>query len=152
MSGLEPQQLYYGMPTAFSAPHVYRPFVEKVRDAAGDVPVLSVLADVLPRWPMPRPRSPPMVCDMVGAARQLIAEPEFVVHARRGQDDRSRTCIACNWCIAATGDGAQGCAINPASYRERVGRVQFRKCRATLACRDCRRWAGRPGGGPCQRA
>ena len=60
------------------------------------------------------------VCDVVGAARQLIAEPEFVKNAREGTEERSRTCIACNWCTAAQGDGAQGCTINPASYRERL--------------------------------
>jgi pyruvate/2-oxoglutarate dehydrogenase complex dihydrolipoamide dehydrogenase (E3) component len=60
------------------------------------------------------------VCDVVGAARQLIAEPEFVKNARAGREERNRTCIACNWCTAAMGDGAQGCVINPASYRERL--------------------------------
>jgi pyruvate/2-oxoglutarate dehydrogenase complex dihydrolipoamide dehydrogenase (E3) component len=60
------------------------------------------------------------VCDMVGSARQLIAEPRFVQNARDGKEALSRTCIACNWCTAAGGDGAQGCSINPASYRERL--------------------------------
>jgi pyruvate/2-oxoglutarate dehydrogenase complex dihydrolipoamide dehydrogenase (E3) component len=57
---------------------------------------------------------------VVGAARQLIAEPEFVRNAREGLERRSRTCIACNWCTAAGGEGSQGCTINPASYRERL--------------------------------
>ena len=42
---IEPQQLKYGMPTAFVEEHFYRPYVEQVRDAAGEVPVLSVLED-----------------------------------------------------------------------------------------------------------
>src|SRR5690606_27566530 len=39
--GLEPQQFHHGMPTGFERKQYYRPFVEKVRAAAGDVPVLS---------------------------------------------------------------------------------------------------------------
>ncbi|MGE3690114.1 MAG: FAD-dependent oxidoreductase [Novosphingobium sp.] len=117
--GLEPQQLHYGMPTAFSDVQLYRPFVEKVRDAAGAVPVLSVLGRIT-RMEQAEEAIASGVCDMVGAARQLIAEPEFVQNARHGLDHRSRSCIACNWCIGSSGDGAQGCTINPASYRERL--------------------------------
>jgi len=61
------------------------------------------------------------VADLVGAARGLIAEPELVRHALEGREEESRTCIACNWCMAA-GHGpvaAWGCAINPATTRER---------------------------------
>ena len=43
---MEPLQLNYGMPTVFMEEHVYAPFVEQVRSAAGDVPVLSVLGRV----------------------------------------------------------------------------------------------------------
>jgi NADPH-dependent 2,4-dienoyl-CoA reductase/sulfur reductase-like enzyme len=57
---------------------------------------------------------------MVGATRALIAEPELVSNAFAGREERSRTCIACNYCCAASTEGAQGCAINPASYRERL--------------------------------
>lgn len=117
--GVEPQQFYHGMPTAFSEPQPYRPFVEAVRDAAGTVPVLSVLGRITSMADAEAAIAAG-VCDVVGAARQLIAEPEFVKHARDGTEERSRACIACNWCTAAQGDGAQGCTINPASYRERL--------------------------------
>jgi 2,4-dienoyl-CoA reductase (NADPH2) len=60
------------------------------------------------------------VCDVIGSARQLIAEPRFVRHAREGTEVQSRTCIACNWCLGGMAVGAFGCAINPASYRERI--------------------------------
>jgi 2,4-dienoyl-CoA reductase-like NADH-dependent reductase (Old Yellow Enzyme family)/pyruvate/2-oxoglutarate dehydrogenase complex dihydrolipoamide dehydrogenase (E3) component len=60
------------------------------------------------------------VADMVGAVRGLIAEPELVRNAREGREDRSRTCIACNYCIAGVQlSGSYGCTINPASGRER---------------------------------
>ncbi|MFA7604145.1 MAG: FAD-dependent oxidoreductase, partial [Novosphingobium sp.] len=117
--GLEPQQFHHGMPTGFERKQYYRPFVEGVRAAAGDVPVLSVLGS-LTDMADAEAAIAAGVCDMVGSARQLIAEPRFVQNARAGQEHLSRTCIACNWCTAAGGDGAQGCAINPASYRDRM--------------------------------
>jgi len=116
---VEPQQLHLGMPPVFVAPHVYRPYVEAIRSAAGKVPVLSVLGR-LTSLADGEAVVAAGICDMVGAARALIAEPQFVKNAFQGNEDRSRTCIACNWCLAALGDGAQGCAINPASYRERI--------------------------------
>ncbi len=117
--GVEPQQFHHGMPTVFSEPQFYRPFVEAVRKSAGKVPVLSVLGRVTSMADAEAAIAAG-VCDVAGAARQLIAEPEFVKNAREGNETRNRICIACNWCTAAGGDGAQGCSINPASYRERL--------------------------------
>ncbi|MEZ5736783.1 MAG: NAD(P)-binding protein [Novosphingobium sp.] len=115
---IEPNQLHNGMTPMFVAPHLYRPYVEELRAAAGNLPVLSVLGR-LTRMADAEAAIATGHCDMVGAGRQLIAEPDFVSNAWHEQDDRSRRCIACNWCIVASGDGAQGCAINPASFRER---------------------------------
>jgi 2,4-dienoyl-CoA reductase-like NADH-dependent reductase (Old Yellow Enzyme family)/NADPH-dependent 2,4-dienoyl-CoA reductase/sulfur reductase-like enzyme len=115
---IEPNQLYLGMPTVFVEEQVYKPYVEAVRGAAGDVPVLSVLGRIT-EMGQAEAAIASGLCDVVGSARQLIAEPRFVSHARDGTEALGRTCIACNWCLAAMGDGAQGCAINPASYRER---------------------------------
>jgi len=116
---IEPNQFYLGMPPVYLKPHVYRPYVEAVRDAAGTVPVLSVLGR-LTSVADGEAAIAAGVCDMVGAARALIAEPELVKNAYEGREERSRICIACNWCVAAIADGAQGCTINPASYRERL--------------------------------
>jgi 2,4-dienoyl-CoA reductase-like NADH-dependent reductase (Old Yellow Enzyme family)/thioredoxin reductase len=115
---VEPNQLRLGMPSVFVEPHVYRPYVEAVRGAAGKVPVMSVLGR-LTSMTDGEAAIEAGICDMVGAARALIAEPEFVKNAFQGREERSRICIACNWCLASLGDGAQGCAINPESYRER---------------------------------
>jgi 2,4-dienoyl-CoA reductase-like NADH-dependent reductase (Old Yellow Enzyme family) len=115
---MEPNQLYLGMPPVFVEPQVYRPYVEALRSAAGDVPVISVLGRTTSLADADAAIAAG-VCDMVGAARALIAEPELVKNARNGMEERSRTCIACNWCLSCLGDGAQGCSINPASYRER---------------------------------
>jgi thioredoxin reductase len=115
---MEPQQLRLGMPVVFVEPEVYRPYVEAIRGAAGDVPVMSVLGRTTSIADAEAAIAAG-ACDMVGAARALIAEPELVKNAGAGQEQLSRTCIACNWCLAALVDGAQGCAINPAAYRER---------------------------------
>lgn len=117
--GMEPQQFHHGMPTGFSAKFPYRRAVEQVRKAAGEVPVLSVLGRIT-RMAEAEDAIAEGVVDMAGSARQLIAEPQFVRFAREGREAEGRVCIACNWCTAAGGDGAQGCAINPASYRERL--------------------------------
>jgi 2,4-dienoyl-CoA reductase (NADPH2) len=37
--------------------------------------------------------------DMVGMARQLIADPEFAMKAERGQAERIRRCIVCSRCL-----------------------------------------------------
>ncbi|MCJ2185328.1 oxidoreductase [Novosphingobium beihaiensis] len=129
--GLEPQQFRHGMPTGFEKAQYYRPWVEAVRGAAGDVPVLSVLGNVTSMADAEAALQAG-VCDVIGAARQLIAEPDFVQNARDGREARSRTCIACNWCTAAGGEGAQGCAINPASYRDRLwGRHSYEPAAAS---------------------
>ena len=116
---VEPMQLKYGMPSVFIEEHFYRPYVEKVRSAAGAVPVLSVLGRVT-RMADAEAAIASGLCDMVGSARELIAEPQFVKLAREGKEEQGRTCIACNWCLAGSGDGVFGCSINPGSYRERT--------------------------------
>lgn len=116
---MEPLQLEYGMPTAFVPEQVYGPYVERVRQAAGDVPVLSVLGRIT-RMADAETALASGLCDLVGSTRELIAEPAFVRNARNGTEDRSRTCIACNWCLGGMSEGAFGCTINPASYRERL--------------------------------
>lgn len=116
---VEPQQYFIGMPSVFIEPHPYRPYVEAVRGAAGKVPVLSVLGRMTSIADA-EAMIAAGVCDMVGAARGLIAEPDLVRNAYEGKEERSRTCIACNWCMAGIHDNSAGCAINPASFRERT--------------------------------
>jgi 2,4-dienoyl-CoA reductase-like NADH-dependent reductase (Old Yellow Enzyme family)/thioredoxin reductase len=116
---VEPNQLWLGMPSVFVDKHPYRPYVEAVRGAAGAVPVLSVLGRLTSVAEAEQALALG-VCDMVGAARALIAEPELVRNARDGNEERSRTCIACNYCLEALAVGDAGCSINPASYRERL--------------------------------
>lgn len=116
---VEPNQFHLGMPSVFVNPHFYEPWVVAMRDAVGTVPVISVLGRITSVAEAEQAIADG-VCDMVGTARALIAEPDLMRNAREGHEQRSRTCIACNWCMAAFPRGAAGCAINPASYRERV--------------------------------
>jgi 2,4-dienoyl-CoA reductase-like NADH-dependent reductase (Old Yellow Enzyme family)/thioredoxin reductase len=115
---MEPQQLRLGMPNVFIERQVYRPFVEAIRKAAGKVPVMSVLGRVTSIADAEAAIAAG-ACDVAGSARALIAEPELVKNARQGKEELSRSCISCNWCLAALSEGAQGCTINPASFHER---------------------------------
>lgn len=116
---VEPDQFWLGMPNVFVEKHVYKPFIEAVRGAAGETPVLGVLGR-LTTVAEGEAALASGLCDMVGAARALIAEPELVNQAFEGQEERSRTCIACNWCLQSLFDeGAQTCTVNPTAWRER---------------------------------
>jgi 2,4-dienoyl-CoA reductase-like NADH-dependent reductase (Old Yellow Enzyme family) len=119
---VEPNQFEIGMPTFFSPKLTYESFVKGVRAAAGDIPVLSALGRVTKIADAERVIAEG-TADMVGAARGLIAEPELVKHAAEGNEDQSRTCIACNWCL---GGDPYSCAINPSTGKERrVGPPAF---------------------------
>lgn len=128
---VEPNQFWLGMPSVFVDKHPYRPYVETMRRVTGDIPVFSVLGRLTSVAEAEEMISAG-VCDMVGAARALIAEPDLVRNAREGNEDRSRTCIACNWCMESQPMNMQGCSINPASYRERLwGSWSFEAVTAT---------------------
>jgi 2,4-dienoyl-CoA reductase-like NADH-dependent reductase (Old Yellow Enzyme family)/thioredoxin reductase len=113
---LEPDQYPFGMPPYFIEPGLYEGFVRGVRSAAGEVPVLCVLGRVTTIAQAERAISEG-VCDMVGAARGLMTEPELVKHALEGREDDSRICLACNLCLT-NNHGHFGCAINPSTGRE----------------------------------
>lgn len=115
---VQPNQFPLGLPPYFVPPFLFESFISGVRDVLGPVPVLGVLGRMTTIAEAERALADGVV-DLVGVARALIAEPELVKNAREGREDRSRVCIACNWCVAAGRIGAAGCAINPASQRER---------------------------------
>jgi len=60
--------------------------------------------------------------DLIGMARQLLCDPEFVVKADRGRADEIRACVACNQeCIGKLLMlDAIGCIHNPAAGREKT--------------------------------
>lgn len=115
---VEPDQLWMGMPPVLLEKHPYKPYVEAVRSAAGDIPVMSVMGR-LTSIADAEAFLEAGACDMVGAARALIAEPNLVNHAFEGTEERSRTCIACNWCMGGMHEASQSCTVNPTAWHER---------------------------------
>lgn len=61
------------------------------------------------------------VADLVGVARGLIADPEFVNKARNGRTDEIRRCLACNQrCFDRVFQAMPvGCVVNPRAGKER---------------------------------
>jgi 2,4-dienoyl-CoA reductase-like NADH-dependent reductase (Old Yellow Enzyme family) len=116
---VEPQQFPLGMPNYQLPKFTYESYVAGVGKHIKSVPVLSCLARVTSIADVEAALERGSA-DMVGMARGLIAEPHLVKHAREGKESRSRTCIACNYCMdhsSGIGD-LFGCAINPATSRE----------------------------------
>ena len=121
---IEPDQMHLGMPNYLLPKQLYRSYVEGVRDAAGNLPVLSVLGRVTSIDEVEEAIESGVV-DMVGAARALIAEPNLLANALEGRGEDSRTCLACNLCLKDAVRGTWGCAINPETAREqRWGRYE----------------------------
>ncbi|GAB3463026.1 oxidoreductase [Actinophytocola sediminis] len=56
--------------------------------------------------------------DMVGMARQLIADPEWANKAQRGDATAIRPCVGANWCMASIVNSPLACVHNPAVGRE----------------------------------
>lgn len=55
-------------------------------------------------------------CDMVGMARQMIADPFWAEKARRGEEETIVPCIGCNFCVGRLlGDKPIMCTVNPAT-------------------------------------
>jgi hypothetical protein len=97
----------------------YETYVNAVGKRVESVPVLSCLGRVTSIADVEAALERGSA-DMIGMARGLIAEPHLVKHAKEGKESRSRTCIACNYCMdhsSGIGD-LFGCAINPATSRE----------------------------------
>jgi 2,4-dienoyl-CoA reductase-like NADH-dependent reductase (Old Yellow Enzyme family) len=119
---IEPDQMHLGMPNYLIPKQVYRSYVEGVRQAAGDVPVLSVLGRVTSIAEVEEALAAGVV-DLVGATRGLIAEPDLLAQALAGRESDSRTCLACNLCMTDGARGTWGCAINPETGREQRWRA-----------------------------
>lgn len=58
-------------------------------------------------------------CDFIAMARALIADPEWVAKAERGDDAAIRPCVGANWCMSAIFAQAPiACIHNPAAGNE----------------------------------
>jgi 2,4-dienoyl-CoA reductase-like NADH-dependent reductase (Old Yellow Enzyme family) len=117
--GVEPNQFPLGMPNYQIPKLSNQGYAANLRRHAGDAVILSTLGRVTEIADAERALEAGST-DLVGITRGLMAEPELVKHAREGNEHLSRTCIACNWCMdSQTHPATFGCAINPATVRER---------------------------------
>ncbi|MEE2059503.1 mycofactocin system FadH/OYE family oxidoreductase 2 [Rhodococcus artemisiae] len=103
-----------------STPHGYSLFVPSTIRAAVSLPVVGVGRFTRPD--QVRAALSDGVCDLVGAVRAQIADPEFAGKVLSGLDDEVRPCIGCNQeCIGRVGLGRWiGCTVNPRAGRESV--------------------------------
>src|SRR5262245_39602125 len=114
---IEPDQMHLGMPNYLLPKQIYRQYVEGVRSAAGNVPVLSVLGRITSIAEAEEALAAG-VADMIGCTRGLMTEPDLFNQAMEGKAEDSRVCLSCNLCMDAF-SGFYGCAINPETAHER---------------------------------
>ena len=110
---------YWAHPPMYFDKGVYLPFAEKVKQVV-DVPILAA-----GRMDDPDLAAEAIIdgkCDMIGLARPLLTEPEYVNKVRNGRLELIRPCLCCHeGCFGRAFDGAVGsCAVNPESSRERL--------------------------------
>ena len=119
--GVEPQQVPFIFPTHHWEPISNRGFVEGIAPAARGKVVVMATGPRVARVSQAEELLASGLVDMVGAVRGLLAEPRMVQQARDGQEDQSRTCMACNMCVPplARVRTGWGCVINPSTARER---------------------------------
>lgn len=97
----------------------YLPFAEQVKQVV-DVPVLAAGRMDDPDLAAQALRDGR--CDMIGLARPLLAEPDYVRKVRNDELALIRPCLCCHeGCFGRAFDGAVGsCAVNPECARERL--------------------------------
>lgn len=110
---------YWAHPPMYFDKCVYLPFAEKVKQVV-DVPVLAAGRMDDPDLAAQALRDGR--CDMIGLARPLLTEPDYVRKVRNDELALIRPCLCCHeGCFGRAFDGAVGsCAVNPECARERL--------------------------------
>ena len=108
---------YWSHPPMYFERGMYLPFAERLKKKV-DVPIL-----VAGRMDDPQLASDALEagkCDLIGLARPLLADPDYVNKIRTGCASRIRPCLGCHEsCFGRAFTGALGsCAVNPQSSRE----------------------------------
>jgi len=124
------------VPPMTTPPGYARYLSAAIRDAV-DVPVVGV-----GRFLTPAQAERALAdgdCDLVGAVRAQIADPEFAAKALTGRDGEVRRCLGCNQeCVGRVGlNRPLGCVTNPRAGREAPLPVPERRRRVLVV-----------GGGP----
>ena len=110
---------YWAHPPMYFDKGVYLPFAEQVKQVV-DVPVLAAGRMDDPDLAAQALRDGR--CDMIGLARPLLTEPDYVRKVRNDELALIRPCLCCHeGCFGRAFDGAVGsCAVNPECARERL--------------------------------
>ena len=110
---------YWAHPPMYFKKGVYIPFAEAVKKVV-DVPVLA--AGRMDNADMAAGALSSGKCDMIGLARPLLADPNYVNKIRNGREDDVRPCLGCHEsCFGRAFAGAVGsCAVNPECSRETI--------------------------------
>lgn len=110
---------YWAHPPMYFDKGVYLPFAEQVKQVV-DVPVLAAGRMDDPDLAAQALRDGR--CDMIGLARPLLTEPDYVHKVRNDELALIRPCLCCHeGCFGRAFDGAVGsCAVNPECARERL--------------------------------
>ncbi len=110
---------YWAHPPMYFDKGVYLPFAEQVKKVV-DVPILAAGRMDDPDLAAQALRNGK--CDMIGLARPLLTEPDYVQKVRNDQLELIRPCLCCHeGCFGRAFTGAVGsCAVNPESSRERL--------------------------------
>ena len=110
---------YWAHPPMYFDKGVYLPFAEQVKQVV-NVPVLAAGRMDDPDLAAQALRDGR--CDMIGLARPLLTEPDYVRKVRNDELALIRPCLCCHeGCFGRAFDGAVGsCAVNPECARERL--------------------------------
>ncbi len=108
---------YWSHPPMYFQRGMYLPFAEILKREVS-VPILAA-----GRMDDPKLASDALrdgKCDMIGLARPLLADPDYVHKIRTGKEAQVRPCLGCHEsCFGRAFTGALGsCAVNPESSRE----------------------------------
>lgn len=108
---------YWAHPPMYFDKGVYLPFAEMVKKVV-DVPVLTAGRMDDPDLAAEAIRTGK--CDMIGLARPLLTEPEYVNKVRNDRLAEIRPCLCCHeGCFGRAFAGAVGsCVVNPEACRE----------------------------------
>jgi 2,4-dienoyl-CoA reductase (NADPH2) len=94
----------------------------RVKAAVGDLPVLAVGRITTPEMAEELVASGKV--DIVGMARQFMADADWARKAQQGAPEDIRPCVGTNWCAASTQKTYLACIHNPEVGREREIRDQ----------------------------
>lgn len=113
---------YWNHPPMYQEKGLYRPYAKAVKDVV-NIPIIC--AGRMDNPEMAEKAIEDGVCDMIGLARPLLADPDYVKKLRKGDMAAIRPCLSCH-------EGCLGrmvhyknisCAVNPSCSRERYSRL-----------------------------